>query len=156
MLHDDARQRKSRKAAEKRVSALRAPLSEAPILTLQLHEDIYPDYPEDVPMSTAEAEVSLAGTSAPLLTNPSLTDVQVIVSPLPDGTSNLQDTEARNNGLSSTDKQAAPISFDTSNKFPVSGFALARANMRSQRTSSRSPSSAAQRTLYKFFTSNSS
>ena len=41
-----ARRRKRRQAAEKRERALRAPLPEAPIPTLQTHEDFYPDYPE--------------------------------------------------------------------------------------------------------------
>ena len=54
---------------------------------------------QDVPTATAEAEVSLADTSAPLLTNPSLTDVQVTVPPLPDGTFNLQNTNAVTPGI---------------------------------------------------------
>ena len=64
-------------------------------------------YPQDVPTATAEAEVAQEGTSAPLLTNPSLTDVPVSIPPLPDGTFTLQDTEARNSGLSSTDELVA-------------------------------------------------
>ena len=62
---------------------------------------------EDVPTTTAEAEKSLAGTSAPLLTNPSLTDVPVNILPLPDSTANLQETETRNTGLSNTGELAA-------------------------------------------------
>ena len=62
---------------------------------------------QDAPTATAEAEVSLAGTSVPLLTNPSLTDVPVSILPLPDGISNLQDTEARNTQLSGSDELAA-------------------------------------------------
>ena len=58
---------------------------------------------QDATTATTEAEVSLAGTSAPLFTNPSLADVP----PLPDGTSNLLDTEARKTGLSSSDELAA-------------------------------------------------
>ena len=58
---------------------------------------------EDVPTTIAEAEVSLAGTSASLLTNPSLTDVPVSVPPLPDRMSNLQDTEASNTELSGSE-----------------------------------------------------
>ena len=56
--------------------------------------EIIPDaaQTQDASTATAEAEVSLAGTSAPLLTNPSLTDVPVSVPPLPDGISKLQDT----------------------------------------------------------------
>ena len=92
---------------------------------------------QDVPTATADAEVSLSGTSAPLLTNPPLSNVPVSFPPLPVGISNLPDTEARNTGLSSTDELAArhnvpstrgknSISLDTSNNLPVSGFALAR------------------------------
>ena len=61
---------------------------------------------QDASTATAEAEVSLAGTSAPLLTNPSLTDVPVSVPPLPDGISNLQDTETSNTELSGSDEPA--------------------------------------------------
>ena len=42
-----ARQRKRRQAAEKSERALRAPLPEALVPTLQTQEDFYPDYPED-------------------------------------------------------------------------------------------------------------
>ena len=64
--------------------------------------------PEIIPdAATAEAEVSLAGTSAPLLTNPSLTDVPVSVPPMPESTSNLQDTKASNTELSGSDEPAA-------------------------------------------------
>ena len=42
-----ARRRERRQAAEKRERALRAPLPEAPMPTLQRHEDFYSDYPED-------------------------------------------------------------------------------------------------------------
>ena len=62
---------------------------------------------QDASTAAAEAEVSLAGTSAPLLTNPSLTDVPVSVPPLPDGISNLQDTETNNTELSGSDEPAA-------------------------------------------------
>ena len=61
---------------------------------------------QDAPTATLEAKVSLAGTS-PLLTNPSLTDVPSSIPLLPDGISNLQDTEARNTGLSGTAELAA-------------------------------------------------
>ena len=47
------------------------------------------------------------GTSAPLLTNPSLTDLPISIPQLPNDTSNLQDTEARNTRLPSTNEQAA-------------------------------------------------
>ena len=50
-----ARRRKRRQAAEKRERALRAPLPEAPVPTLQAHEDFYPDYPEDWIDVTEEA-----------------------------------------------------------------------------------------------------
>ena len=50
--------------------------------------------------------MSVAGTSAPLLTKSSLTYVPVSIPPLPDGISNLQDTEARNTGLSTIDELA--------------------------------------------------
>ena len=53
-----------------------------------------------MPVATAEAEVSLAGTSAHLLTNPSLTKMPISIPQLSDGTSDLQDTETRNNGIS--------------------------------------------------------
>ena len=64
--------------------------------------EIIPDaaQTQDASTATAEAEVSLAGTSAPLLTNPSLTDVPVSVPPLPDGISKLQDIETSNTELS--------------------------------------------------------
>ena len=42
-----ARRRKRRQTAEKKERALRAPLPEALVPTLQTHEDFYPDYPED-------------------------------------------------------------------------------------------------------------
>ena len=58
---------------------------------------------QDASTATAEEEVSLAGTSAPLLTNPSLTDVPVSLPPLPDGISDLQDTETSNTELSGSD-----------------------------------------------------
>ena len=57
---------------------------------------------QDAPTTTAEVDVSPAGTSAPLLTNPSLTEMTVSVPPLPDSISNLQDTEASNTELSDT------------------------------------------------------
>ena len=57
---------------------------------------------QDDSTATPKAEVSLVGTSAPLLTNPSLTDVPVSIPPLADGISNLQDTETHNTGLSGT------------------------------------------------------
>ena len=72
------------------------PLSPEPAnndeLPLFSEREVIPDLSQtqDVPTTTAEAEVSLAGTSAPLLTNPSLTDMPVNVPPLPDVTSNLQ------------------------------------------------------------------
>ena len=50
-----ARRRKRRQAAEKRERALRAPLPEAPVPTLQAHENFYPDYPEDWIDVTEEA-----------------------------------------------------------------------------------------------------
>ena len=50
-----ARRRKRRQAAEKRERALRAPLPEALVSTLQTHEDFYPDYPEDWIDVTEEA-----------------------------------------------------------------------------------------------------
>ena len=47
-----------------------------------------------------------AGTSTRFLTNHSSTDVPVNSPPLPDGTVNLQETETRNTGFSSTDDVA--------------------------------------------------
>ena len=78
-------------------------------LPLFFEPEIIPDasQTQDATTATAEAEVSLAATSAPLLTNPLLTDVPVSIPPLPDGISNLQDTEARNTELSSSDEPAA-------------------------------------------------
>ena len=71
--------------------------------------EIIPDaaQTQDASTATAEAVVSLAGTSAPLLKNPSMTDVSVSVPPLPDSISNLQDTEASNTKLSGSDVPAA-------------------------------------------------
>ena len=58
-------------------------------LPLFAQHGVFPELSQtqDVSAPTAEAEVSLAGTSAPLLTNPSLTDVPIIIPPLPHGTS---------------------------------------------------------------------
>ena len=50
-----ARRRRRRQAAEKRERALRAPLPEALVPTLQTHEDVYPDCPEDWIDVTEEA-----------------------------------------------------------------------------------------------------
>ena len=46
--------------------------------------EVIPEVPQsqDIPVATGEAEVSLAGTSAPLLTNPTLTDVPISISHL--------------------------------------------------------------------------
>ena len=50
-----ARRRKRHQSAEIMERALRAPLPEAPMPTLQTHEDFYPDYPEDWIDVTEEA-----------------------------------------------------------------------------------------------------
>ena len=50
-----ARRRNRRQATEKRERALRAPLAEGPMPTLQIHEDFYPDYREDWIDVTEEA-----------------------------------------------------------------------------------------------------
>ena len=78
-------------------------------LPLFSEPEVIPDaaQTQDASTAAAEAEVSLAGTSAPLLTNPSLTDVPVSVPPLPDGISNIQDTETNNTELSGSDEPAA-------------------------------------------------
>ena len=89
------------------------PMSHKPAINDQLplfsEPEIIPDaaQTQDASTATAGAEVSLAGTSAPLLTNPSLTDVPVSVPPLPDGISNLQDTETSNTMLSGSNEPAA-------------------------------------------------
>ena len=90
------------------------PMSHEPAINNQLplfsEPEVIPDdaaQTQDASTATAEAEVSLAGTSAPLFTNPSLTDVPVSVSPLPDRMSNLQDTEASKTELSGSDEPAA-------------------------------------------------
>ena len=50
-----ARRRERCQVAEKRETALRAPLLGAPLPTLQTHENFYPDYPEDWIDVTEEA-----------------------------------------------------------------------------------------------------
>ena len=91
---------------------------------------------QDFPVTTAESEISLTGTSTPLVTNPSLTDVQISIEPLPDGTSNFQDTEARNTGLSSTNEQATRSNFPSTRGRGGSRAALSRCSTRA--TSSQS------------------
>ena len=89
------------------------PMSPEPAINDKLplfsEPEIIPDaaQTQDASTATAEAEVSLAGTSAPLLTNPSWTDVPVSVPPMPDGISNLQDTETSNTELFGSDEPAA-------------------------------------------------
>ena len=68
-------------------------------LPLFSQHGVVPEVPQTQEVSrTSEAEESLAVTSAPLLTNPSLTDMPISIPQLPNDTSNLQDTEARNTG----------------------------------------------------------
>ena len=69
---------------------------------------VVPEVPQTQEVSTTpEAEESLAGTSAPLLTNPSMTEMPISIPQLPNDTSNPQDTGARNTGLPKTNKQPA-------------------------------------------------
>ena len=87
------------------------PMSREPAINDQLplfsEPEIIPAQKPDASTATSEAEVSLAGTTAPLLTNPSMTDVPVSVPPLSDGISNLQDTETSNTELSCSNEPAA-------------------------------------------------
>ena len=85
---------------------------------------------QDASTAAAEAEVSLAGTSAPLLTNPSLTDVPVSVPPLPDGISNLRDTETLNTELSGSDEPAARYNVPTTRNRGGPRAALSRGSTR--------------------------
>ena len=88
-------------------------MSPEPAINVQLplfsEPELIPDaaQTQDASTATAEAEVSLAGTSAPLLTNPSLTELPVSVPPLPDSISHLQDTKASNTESSGSDEPAA-------------------------------------------------
>ena len=85
---------------------------------------------QDASTAAAEAEVSLAGTSAPLLTNPSLTDVPVSVPPLSDGISNFQDTETNNTELSGSDEPAARYNVPSTRNWGGPLAALSRGSTR--------------------------
>ena len=87
--------------------------------------------------------MSLAGTSAPLLTNPSLTDVPVSVSPLPDRMSNLRDTEASKTELSGSDKPAARYNAPVQRHRPIA--ALSRGSTRGTPSQNQDLRSRAQR-----------
>ena len=78
-------------------------------LPLFSEPEIIPDAAQtkDASTASAEAALTLAGTSAPLLTNPSLTEKPVSVPSLPESMSNLQDTEPSNTELSGSDEPAA-------------------------------------------------
>ena len=145
---------------------------EKPLSLEPANDDELPSFPErelipgvcqseDVPVATAEAKVSLAGTSAPLLQNPPVTDVHVSITPLRNGISNLQDTETRNTGLSKTNEptpgnNSPSTRNDTSNKFPTSDHARARSkDARPKTTSSRTTSLTVPRTHCFLFTANS-
>ena len=91
---------------------------------------------QDIPVATGEAEVSLAGTSAPLLTNPTLTDVPISIPQLPNGTSNLQNTETRDTESSNTNEPTARNNVPSTRGRGRSRAALSRCSTRA--TNSRS------------------
>ena len=71
--------------------------------------EVIPKVPQsqDIAVATGEAEVSLVGSSAPLMTKPTLTDVPIGIPHLPNGTSNLQNTETRDTESSNTNEPTA-------------------------------------------------
>ena len=116
---------------------------------------------QDIPLATGEAEVSLAGASAPLLTNPTLTDVPIGIPQLPNGTSNLQNTETRDTELSNTNEPTARINVPSTRGRGRSRAALSRCSTRATNSRSQNVSLRAQRTpscrgRHYLFTANSS
>ena len=116
-------------------------------LPLLSEPEYFPDAPQtqEAPRATVEAEVSLAGTSAPLLTNPSFTDMPVSIPPLPDGISNLQETEARNTELSGSDEPAARYNVPSTCDRGRPRAALSRGSRRGTPSQSQHLRSCAQR-----------
>ena len=110
--------------------------------------EVIPEVPQsqDIPVATEEAEVSLAGTSAPLLTNPKLTDVSISIPQLPNGTSNLQNTETRDTELSNTNEPTARNNVPSTRGRGRSRAALSRCSTRATNSRSQNVSVRAQRT----------
>ena len=110
--------------------------------------EVIPEVPQsqDIPVATGEAEVSLAGTSAPLLTNPTLTDVPISIPQLPNGTSNLQNTETRDTELSNTNEPTARNNVPSTRGRGRSRAALSRCSTRATNSWSQNVSVRAQRT----------
>ena len=98
------------------------------------------------PVATGEAGASLAGTSAPLLTNPTLTDVSISIPQLPNGTSNLQNTETRDTELSNTNEPIARNNVPSTRGRGRSRAALSRCSTRATNFRSQNVSVRAQRT----------
>ena len=126
-------------------SAEHANDDELPLLS---EPEVIPEVPQsqDIPVATAEAEVSLAGTSAPLLTNPSMTDVAISIPQMPNGTSDLQDTKTRNNGMSNASEQNARNNAPSTRGWGRSRAALSRCSSRATNSQSQNMSLRAQRT----------
>ena len=110
--------------------------------------EVIPEVPQsqDIPVATGEAEVSLAGTSAPLLRNPTLTDVPISIPQLPNGTSNLQNTETRDTELSNTNEPSARNNVPSTRGRGRSPAALSRCSTRATNSRSMNVSVRAQRT----------
>ena len=110
--------------------------------------EVLPEVPQsqEIPVATGEAEVSLAGTSAPLLTNPTLTDVPIGIPQLPNGTSNLQNTETRDTELSNTNEPTARNNVPSTRGRGRSRAALCRCSTRATNSRSQNVSVCAQRT----------
>ena len=110
--------------------------------------EVIPEVPQsqDIPVATEEAEVSLAGTSAPLLTNPTLTDVPISIPQLPNGTSNLQNTETRDTELSNTNEPTARNNVPSTRGRGRSRAALSHCSTRATNSRSQNVSVRAQRT----------
>ena len=131
------------------------PMSHKPAFNDQLplfsEPEVIPDaaQTQDASTATTEAQVSLAGTSAPLLTNPSLTDVPVSVPPLPDGISNLQDTETSNTELSGSDEPAAWYNVHSTRNRGRPRAALSRGSTRSTPSHCQDLRSRAQRQVHR-------
>ena len=109
---------------------------------------VIPEVPQsqDIPVATGEAEVSLAGTSAPLLTKPTLMDVPISIPQLPNGTSKLQNTETRDTELSNTNEPTARNNVPSTRGRGRSRAALSRCSTRATNSRSQNVSVRAQRT----------
>ena len=110
--------------------------------------EVIPEVPQsqDIPVATGEAEVSLAGTSDPMLTNPTLTDVPISFPQLPNGTSKLQNTETRDTELSNTNEPTARNNVPSKRGRGRSRAALSRCSTRATNSPSQNVSVRAQRT----------